>query len=124
MFCFSIFSVQLFNLLKSWVSPTTTNTYVEEIPLKIMDFPLDIILCVRPGLNATALKNLGYSDAISYVVGGNEFNQSLVGWGGHDEKGKHLKSAKEVLDLVKPSWSKELSILKNFSSTHELLTLT
>ena len=29
LFCFCVFLVQLFNLLKSWVSPTTTNTYVE-----------------------------------------------------------------------------------------------
>ena len=51
-FCFSLFTFQLFGLLKSWLSPTTTNTYVEEVPLESMDFPLEIILCVKPGLNA------------------------------------------------------------------------
>ena len=62
LFCFSVFSIQLFNLLKSWVFPTTTNTYVEEIPLENMDFPLEIILCVKPGLNTTALRSLGYCE--------------------------------------------------------------
>ena len=111
MFCFSVFSVQLFNLLKSWVSPTTTNTYVEEVPLENIDFPFDIILCVRPGLNATALFDLGYRKASHFPIGRNWFNRSLTGWGGHDDKGNGLKSAKEVLDLVKPSWSKKLPVL-------------
>ena len=44
------------------------------------------------------------------------FNRSLVGWGGHDDKGKSLKSAKEVLNLVKPEWSKELPI-RNMTNT-------
>ena len=78
MFCFSVFSIQLFNLLKSWVSPTIT--YVEEVPLENMDFPLDIILCVRPGMKTEALGDLGYSDATSFSMGASMFNRSLVGW--------------------------------------------
>ena len=31
-------------------------TYVEEIQLKDMDFLLDILLCVKPSLNQTALQ--------------------------------------------------------------------
>ena len=121
-FCFSLFAFQLFGLLKSWVSPTTTNTYVEEVPLDSMDFPLDIILCVRPGLNGTALQNLGYDKAFAYAIGASKFDYSLVGWGGHDDKGKSLKSAKEVVDLVKPSWSKELPVFNhtNYQSMHGL----
>ena len=92
-FCFSLFTFQLFGLLKSWLSPTTTNTYVEEVPLESMDFPLEIILCVKPGLNATALKDLGYAEAFAYAAGTSMFNYDLVGWGGHDEKGDGLKSA-------------------------------
>ena len=89
-FCFSFFAFQLFGLLKSWLSPTTTNTYVEEVPLESMDFPLDIILCVTPGLNATALTNNGYDEAFAYTVGASMFNYSSVGWGGHDGKGRAL----------------------------------
>ena len=51
------------------------------------------------------------------------FNRSLIGWGGHDAKGKSLKSAKEVLNLVKFDWSKELpvyNVTNNFQSTHIL----
>ena len=120
LFCFSVFSIQLFNLLKSWVSPTTTNTYVEEVPLENMDFPLDIILCVRPGMKTEALGDLGYRDATSFSMGASMFNQSLVGWGGHDDKGKGLKSAKEVLNLVRPSWTEKLPVLtKNLSLDHQ-----
>ena len=123
LFCFSVFSIQLFNLLKSWVSPTTTNTYVEEMPLENMNFPLDIILCVRPGMKIEALGDLGYSDATSFSMGASMFNQSLVGWGGHDDKGKGLKSAKEVINLVKYDWSKELpvyNVTNHFQSTYIL----
>ena len=82
MFCFCVFLAQLFNLLKSYVSPTTTNTYVEEMPLESIDFPLEIILCVKPGLNATALRSLGYHDAFAYILGYSRYNSSLVGWVG------------------------------------------
>ena len=122
-FCFSLFAFQLVGLLRSWLSPTTTNTYVEEVPLESMDFPLEIILCVTPGLNATALRNLGYAEAFAYAIGASRFNYNSVGWGGHDDRGKSLKSAKEVLDLVKPSWSKELPVLNTtnlYRSTHGL----
>ena len=123
LFLFFFFAFQLVGLLRSWLSPTTTNTYVEEVPLESMDFPLEIILCVTPGLNATALKHLGYAEAFAYAIGASRFNYNSVGWGGHDDKGKSLKSAKEVLDLVKPSWSKELPVLNTtnlYRSTHGL----
>ena len=122
-FCFSLFAFQLFGLLRSWVSPTTTNTFVEEVPLDSIDFPLEIIICVRPGLNATALQNLGYDEAFAFAVGASKFDYSLVGWGGHDDEGKSLKTAKEVLDLVKPTWSKELPVFNhtnNYQSRHGL----
>ena len=88
-----------------------------------MDFPLEIILCVRPGLNATALNNLGYAEAFAYAIGASMSNYNLIGWGGHDGEGKGLKSAKEVLDLVKPPWSKELPVFNTtnlYRSTHGL----
>ena len=75
-----------------------------------MEFPLNIVLCVRPGLNVTALRSLGYNGAPFFGTGLSMFNNTLLGWGGHDDKGKSLKSVKEVVNLVKPEWSKELPI--------------
>ena len=53
-------------------------------------------------------------------MGASMFNQSLVGWGGHNDKGKGLKSAKEVINIIKYDWSKELPVYNmtnHFQST-------
>ena len=51
--CIGFFSVQMYRLVEHLVHPTMTHTVVREVPLKNMDFPLDINICVRPSLNST-----------------------------------------------------------------------
>ena len=67
--CISFFSVQMFKLVDNLVTPTKTYTYVREVPLKDIDFPLDIKTCVTPSLNTTALKEFGYDSTLDYVLG-------------------------------------------------------
>ena len=67
--CTSMFLVQLISLLPSYFSPTRTHTEVKEVPLKEMDFPFDIHICITPSLNASAIKQFGYEDLISYLFG-------------------------------------------------------
>ena len=70
LFCFSFFSVQLVHLLQNAVKPSQTHTYVEEVPFREMDFPLDIQICENPAMNMTALKELGYEDGVfDYIIG-------------------------------------------------------
>ena len=102
----------MFGLLKHFFAPSMTNTYVEEMPLEDMDFPLNIKICVRPGLNTSALDNLGYSGPSYYIYGLNKFNQSVIGWGGYNDEGMMTKSAKEVIKLSRHEWNDYLPTIR------------
>ena len=117
--CICLFTVQTFKLVENLVAPTMTHTYVREVPLKDIDFPLDIKICVRPALNSTALNYFGYNDTYQYRLGLNS-NFSHFGWGGHsnETRGAALTSAAEVLKAAKLNLTKK--ILKGIViSTHE-----
>ena len=104
--CISFFSVQMYNLVQKLVVPTITQTYIGEVPLKDMDFPLDLKICVNPSMNQTALKEFGYEDATEYIIGSSwtqtlRSNFSMIGWGGLGPNNTSLASAKEIYDAVK-----------------------
>ena len=116
--CFSFFSVHLVHLLQNAVKPSQTHTYVEEVPFREMDFPVDIQICVNPAMNKTALKELGYNDgAFDYITGktsrSNSSGHSMVGWGGRGQDNKSFLSAKEVFDAVKLSFEDIIALKTN-----------
>ena len=87
LFCTSLFLYQLIKLLPSYFAPTLTHTEVAQMQLKdIDDFPLNIKVCVRPGLNKTALKQLGYVDKVMFIMGRSQLNGSLIGIHSKSEK--------------------------------------
>ena len=97
--CICLFSLQTYQLEEDLVAPTLTHTTVREVPLKDIDFPLDIKICVRPSMNETAVKMFGYDSIEEYIIGSLS-NSSLVGWGGLS-KDQKTKSAREVFNEVK-----------------------
>ena len=69
-----------------FMRPTLTNTVVEQLDLKNMDFPLVVKVCVKPSFNNTALEEAGYDTTWGsslYFVGQSKYNSSLFGWVGH-----------------------------------------
>ena len=106
--CVCFCSIQLYHLLEDFVSPTKTRTFVEETQLH--KIPLNIKICVTPGMNDTALEELGYYNLDTYLAGLSKFNNTLVSWGGHsNESNAALKtSAKQVLDAVRTNGIKHL----------------
>ena len=56
-----ILSVQLAHVLESYIRPTVTRTWEEEILLKDIEFPLVVKVCVAPGFNQTAIHEAGYA---------------------------------------------------------------
>ena len=104
--CISFFSVQMYNLVQNLVVPTKTHTFVREVPLKDMDFPLDLKICVNPSMNQTAVKEFGYEDVTEYIIGASwaQFltsNFSLISWGGLGGNSTSLANATQVFDAVK-----------------------
>ena len=74
--------------------------------MKNIDFPINMKICVRPGLDKTSLPQLGYRD---YRFGVSRFNNSLIGWGGHTNESEALMtSAKHVLDIARTNGIKHL----------------
>ena len=119
MICICLFSIQTYKLVENLVAPTLTHTYVKEMPLKDIDFPLDIKICVKPSMNETALKMYGYGDVDDYITGSSSrSNYSLVGWGDHSRKDKGLIiSAGEIFNAIKLNLTtevlNEIGVLEN-----------
>ena len=103
--CISLFSIQTYNLVQNLVAPTMTHTYAKEVPLKEIDFPLEMKICVSPSLNVTALKGFGYYNVYNYTMGLHS-NHSRIGWGG-GSSGDQV-SAAEILEATR------LDIAKKF----------
>ena len=101
-FCICIFFAQLGQLLPNYFAPSTTKTEVSDVQLKDVDFPLNIKVCVKPGFNRTALKDIGYRDEADFILGRSIYNRyGIIGWGGNTKGGKAKTSAKEVFDEAK-----------------------
>ena len=71
-FCF----IQLYQLLGEFFKPTKTHTFVEETQLQ--NIPINMKICVTPGLNQTAFPELGYYNLDSFIVGVSKFNNSTI----------------------------------------------
>ena len=50
-------TVQLVHIFERYIRPQTTRTWEEKVPLKDLEFPLVIKVCVIPGFNQTALQD-------------------------------------------------------------------
>ena len=107
--CAFMVSLQLYHFVQSMTSPTTTNTFVEEIQLKDIDFPLDILLCVKPTLNNTNLRKMGFRNTFDYIVGNTNRTDNSYSWG---DRSLPSKSAKDVVNQLRPAYAKSLPIQK------------
>ena len=101
LFSTSLFLFQLFKLLPNYLSPTMTNTEVTNVPLKDIDFPLDIEICLKPLLNSTVIQEFGYLSSYHYTVGAN-IDSTLIGWGGfHTNNSGAVTSGEEVVKAAR-----------------------
>jgi hypothetical protein len=102
--CLAALLVQLGSVLwNGYIRPSVTNTVVEQIKLKDMDFPVVLKICVTPGFNLTAIKEMGYApDAYSYFLGRSNYNETILGWAGHSNSTPEVQgSVAEVLGRVR-----------------------
>ena len=67
-------TVQLAYVLEGYVTPETTRTWDEYEQLEDMEFPLVIKICVVPGFNQRALREVGYEDTFSYFLGRDHYD--------------------------------------------------
>ena len=100
LFCTVVLTVQLVVVLDSYVNPTNTRTWDEEVMLADIEFPVVFKICVIPGFNEKALHNAGYNDTFYYFLGQSAFNKSMYGWAGHTNNSEQYKTVQEVLTEV------------------------
>ena len=80
-----IFLVQFCHLISRFVRPTQLNTVVEVVRMEeLEEFPLVFKFCMRPGWNATALEEHGYSSVDQFFWGWTKSSYNDVGWGGEN----------------------------------------
>ena len=89
----SFFTIQLAHVLQGYIKPQTTPTWDEYAGLEDMEFPLVIKICVSPGFNQTALREVGYQDTFAYFLGRDEYGNvnSTYGWAGHTNESRTVE---------------------------------
>ena len=95
-------TVQLAYVLEGYVKPETTWTWDEHEQLEELEFPLVIKICVIPGFNQTALRELGYKETFSYFLGRDIYNNynATYSWAGHTKGSGRPITVEEVLAKV------------------------
>jgi hypothetical protein len=74
---------------------------VEEMNWKDMDVPVVLKICVAPGFNMTAIKEMGYDNVYRYFEGISKYNKTILGWAGHTNTSGVQGSVAEVLKRVR-----------------------
>ena len=77
--------------LYNFVITKPTSTSIDEKQLETADIP-DVVVCIDPGFNKTALEKYGYSG--TYYRGSMD-GEKFVGWNGNGSKSSH-----EILEEV------------------------
>jgi hypothetical protein len=101
--CAAAALVQLgFVLWNGYIRPSITNTRVEEMKWKDMDVPVVLKICITPGFNTTAIKEMGYDNGVyGYFGGARKYNETILGWAGHTNTSGVQGSVAEVLRRVR-----------------------
>ena len=99
-----------------------------EVPLKDMDFPLDLKICVNPSMNQTAVKEFGYEDIPAYIIGTSwdqffSSNLSMVSWGGLGHNNTSLANATQVFNAVKLRADDKLNATMIITNYNDIMTV-
>jgi hypothetical protein len=68
-FCVVSFLIQISLLAAKYIKPSETITTTEKKDISEIDFPLDFKICLKPGFNQSALREVGYEDVTDYFIG-------------------------------------------------------
>ena len=75
----------------------STSTDESNLELREMiPFPLIFNIVVKPGYKRSMLNFYGYDDELDYLLGKSRHNSSVLGWGGHNEKGEPIEDPKGI----------------------------
>ena len=85
--CLVAFLTQTSTLINGMLNPKETLIGTHKVGFEKIEFPLIFKICIKPGFNDTELRNLGYRNSFSYLLGMSMFNESLFGWAGHTPEG-------------------------------------
>ena len=99
--CLILTMCLIYQVLFTYVVEKPTSTSKEVRQLDVADLP-EVVVCLDPGLNYTALAKYGYYS--SYMMGANQ--KKFVGWNGGGEG--ESKSSKDILEeaLLVPDFNK------------------
>ena len=85
--CLLAFFTQLSTLIGGMINPKETLIGTQKVGFDKIEFPLIFKICIKPGFNETELRNLGYFNSLTYLMGISMFNESHFGWAGHTPEG-------------------------------------
>ena len=73
----------MFFIISNLIWPIVTNTVVYQQNVNKMDFPVEYLVCVKPGFLKEKVPQNGYSDLDGYFHGQSRYNSSIFGWSGN-----------------------------------------
>ena len=93
--CLIAFTIQFGSILQGYINPDQTNIRVSE--KNMSNLPLVFKICFSPGLNESAIKELGYKSNFHYFYGQSKYIKSIYGWAGHTNTSGVRGSVEEMV---------------------------
>ena len=85
--CLVAFLIQTSTLINGMLNPKETLIGTKKVDFEKIEFPLIFKICIKPGFNDTELRNLGYLNSLTYLLGISRYNKSNFGWAGPTPEG-------------------------------------
>ena len=77
--CLVAFLIQTSTLINGMLNPKETLIGTNKVDFEKIEFPLIFKICIKPGFNDTELRNLGYLNSLTYLLGISRYNISNFG---------------------------------------------
>ena len=83
--CVIALTWQLYGILAERITPSNRATDISQKKLSDWDeFPIIFKICLDQAFNTTAIREGGYDSIFEYFTGESRFDDSILGWAGHN----------------------------------------
>ena len=94
--CLATLIIHLVTIVYDKHFPDSYNAITEQIQLDKIDFPAILKVCMKPSLNKTEVRKVGYKRTFDYFSGQSKYDKQIFGWSGHTEDGQPYSNASDV----------------------------
>ena len=104
-----ICTLNSYDVIYRLVNPELPDVKVYVTNIEEIDFPLSFRLCLYYYIfDVDRYRDLGYDDSFDFYLGMSMYNESLIGWNGHNEDGSTIGSTEGTVTKKQGNYTKEI----------------